>query len=319
MEEELFAKQTGVKDARAAREVQWKPNEELPRQPKVGKMVSEPKPKKPPPPPPKTDVLRFGSGSRTKVLTGRGMIDKARREAREMAHFKPGHGNLSVPSHKLRMGIVTKAPTKYQPPRPTGVSQRPTASVNALRLDKPIQALGPSPLSLEEKERRLRELTARRHAAEKRDISSSPPSDYSSPEITTPASSPPPPTIRTLTQNHVKREGNPGNKPQAPFVKERPPSTTHTNVKKEPNPSSKSSAPLIEKEAQVDSVRNIASTYIKREPGLEVKPQTALTDKSPTLVHMKRESSPGMKPLAPSIKKRAPADPMMPAKRRKVA
>ena len=115
----------------------------------------EPKPKKSPPPPPKTDVLRFGAGSRTKVVTGRDMINKARRQARETALLRPGCGNLSTPSHLLNnlATKVTKPPASMTPQRltPSNV-QRPTPALSA-----------GSPLTSEELERRRVEIAKRRN------------------------------------------------------------------------------------------------------------------------------------------------------------
>ena len=229
--EKLRAIQAGVKEARAAREVQWKPNEELPRQPKVGGMIfaREPKQKKRPPPRPMADVLRFGAGSRTKVLTGKGAVDKAKREARERAHLRPGGGNLSTPSHLLKIGVVTKAPLSMRPPKSSPIAQRPIPSAAAKRAEtavaalgqptRPLNTKGPSPLSTEEKERRLRELTKRRDATAQRNPSSSPPLDYSDPAIVTPNSLPPPrvPTLAT-SQEHM---ASPEPKLQQPKIKKR--------------------------------------------------------------------------------------------------
>ena len=156
-EEELRATMAGIKDSRAKKEVQWRPNHQLPPQPKVGGMIfcHEPKPKKSPPPPPKTDVLRFGAGSRTKVVTGRDMINKARRQARETALLRPGFGNLSTPSHLLNnlATKVTKAPASMTPQRLTPSNiQGPTPALSA-----------GSPLTPTELERRRMEIAKRRN------------------------------------------------------------------------------------------------------------------------------------------------------------
>lgn len=46
-------------------------------------------------------ALTFGSGSKSKALTGKGVLEKARREAREMSLFSARKTLLATPTHKL--------------------------------------------------------------------------------------------------------------------------------------------------------------------------------------------------------------------------
>ena len=48
-----------------------------------------------------SSALTFGSGSKTKALTGKGVLEKARREAREMSLFSARKTLLATPTHKL--------------------------------------------------------------------------------------------------------------------------------------------------------------------------------------------------------------------------
>ncbi|KAI9873763.1 MAG: hypothetical protein M1830_010627 [Pleopsidium flavum] len=48
-----------------------------------------------------SSTLSFMSGSKTKVLTGKGVLEKARREAREMSLFSVRKTILATPTHKL--------------------------------------------------------------------------------------------------------------------------------------------------------------------------------------------------------------------------
>ena len=60
-------------------------------------------------------TLSFTSGSKTKTLTGQGVISKARREAREMSLFSAKKSVLSVPTHQLgnKASFVSAAPRGF--------------------------------------------------------------------------------------------------------------------------------------------------------------------------------------------------------------
>lgn len=112
--------------------------------------------------------LSFNAGSKTKVLTGRGVIDKARREAKEQSLF--GYRSiLAVPTHKLNDSAsqVQKAPKglvfDYQhpaAPKPLDPTVKPTPIFAPKRKrEEPMKSAGSGQMSLEEKERRLKALT----------------------------------------------------------------------------------------------------------------------------------------------------------------
>ncbi|KAH8585088.1 RNA polymerase II transcription factor SIII subunit A-domain-containing protein [Bisporella sp. PMI_857] len=107
--------------------------------------------------------LTWGLGSKTKTTTGKGVMDKARREAKEMSHIK----RLSRPVNKFsqQLGKVQFAPPglvdEYRR------AARPTEQVGPVRILSKIRtnivgklpAAGPS---LEDREARLRALTMRK-------------------------------------------------------------------------------------------------------------------------------------------------------------
>lgn len=53
-----------------------------------------------------TSVLSFGSGSRTKMSTGKGMLNRAKREAREASLFSARRSILSTPTHRLAENVT---------------------------------------------------------------------------------------------------------------------------------------------------------------------------------------------------------------------
>jgi elongin-A len=59
-----------------------------------------------------SSVLRFTSGSKTKMTTGKGVMDRARREARELSLFSARKAPLAVPTHKLgnKSTVIKSAP-----------------------------------------------------------------------------------------------------------------------------------------------------------------------------------------------------------------
>ena len=227
-----------IRDATVKNQLQSRAKEELPPLPKLGGMIfaREPKPKKPPPPPVKTEVLRFGAGSRTKGLTGKGLINKARREAREAALFKPGgRGNLSTPSHMLNSLAtpITKPPASLVPQPRNPALQRPTPPVVNMSTPvvaaprphhPPLKAPAPSMLSTEERERRLKALTKPRNAAPEDETSPPLLSSFSHPAITSQTlASPLPSPVRAPPTYHVPRRLSPDSKTQQPPTRKRAP------------------------------------------------------------------------------------------------
>ena len=114
-------------------------------------------------------VLSFASGSKTKTLTGRGVLEKARREAREMSLFSAKKSLLATPTHKLNgkatqvrnvpQGLVDehrRAPVpNYLSPSP-----RPTTVIAPRKRSAAGETKTQSTMTTEERERRLRALKA---------------------------------------------------------------------------------------------------------------------------------------------------------------
>ena len=113
-----------------------------------------------------TSVLSFGSGSKTKMLTGKGVLDRARREAKELSVFSGRKSLLATPTHKLhtQASIVRQAPQglldEHRRPRPPTYEDAKPIAIRAPR--KPSIAgttSVPTGQTTEEKERRLKALT----------------------------------------------------------------------------------------------------------------------------------------------------------------
>ena len=112
--------------------------------------------------------LCFNAGSKTKVLTGKGVVDKARREAKEQSLFRC-RSILAVPTHKLNDSAsqIQKAPKgllyDYQhpaAPKPLDPTMKPTPIFAPKRKrEEPTKPAASGQMSLEEKERRLKALT----------------------------------------------------------------------------------------------------------------------------------------------------------------
>lgn len=114
-------------------------------------------------------VLSFASGSKTKTLTGKGVLEKARREAREMSLFSAKKSLLATPTHKLigkatqirnvPQGLVDehrRAPVAhYLSPDP-----RPTTIIAPRKRTVTGETKGQSTITSEERERQLRSITA---------------------------------------------------------------------------------------------------------------------------------------------------------------
>lgn len=120
---------------------------------------------------PLTTTLSFCAGSKTKVLTGKGVMAKAQREAREMMRFT-SKSPLSTPTHQLKNAAskVLAVPreriedfrqaAKPKPLDPT--APKPAMFVPpARRIERNPDQSAPPPgmMTREERERRLRALT----------------------------------------------------------------------------------------------------------------------------------------------------------------
>ena len=116
-----------------------------------------------------TSVLSFASGSRTKTLTGAGVIAKARREAKQLSLFSAKKSTLSTPTHQLS-GKATQI--RYIPKGLVEELRRNPVTTNPKPDPKPVpfvvprkrnasgQVMAPPVISIEERERRLKALTA---------------------------------------------------------------------------------------------------------------------------------------------------------------
>ena len=108
-----------------------------------------------------TSVLTFTAGSKTKSV-----IDKARREAKEMSLFSARKSILAVPTHKLvdkathvrsaPQGLVEdhRRPAVYADPPP-----KPTAIIVPRKRTVTGELKAPDTVTMEEREKRLRALT----------------------------------------------------------------------------------------------------------------------------------------------------------------
>ena len=112
--------------------------------------------------------LRFTSGSKTKVLTGSGVIAKVRREGKEMSLFSSKNSQLTTPTHKLsdKATQIRKVPQglvedhrRPAAPLPTNPSSKPTTIFAPRRRNTGGETASPQGLTFEEREKRLRALT----------------------------------------------------------------------------------------------------------------------------------------------------------------
>ncbi|KAI4149868.1 MAG: hypothetical protein LQ340_004394 [Diploschistes diacapsis] len=122
----------------------------------------------------KPSDLRFTSGSKTKMVTGRDVLERARREARERSHFTGKNAVLARPSHRLgeRATTVRHAPqglveSHHRPENPAGSvpdgfkviapRKRSTAAAGPMRAADPNV---PHKFTAEEREARLRAIAS---------------------------------------------------------------------------------------------------------------------------------------------------------------
>ncbi|KAL9004548.1 MAG: hypothetical protein Q9188_002642 [Gyalolechia gomerana] len=251
-------------------------------------------------------ALRFEAGSKTKVLTGKGVLDKARREAQDMDRFK-SQSPLSVPTHKLSSVAtqVREAPKylveefkKPSPPKPFDPTvPRPTMFVPPKRRAEEKDARRPSGnTTIEERERRLRALTNPDTAKKTTTTTSS--STASMP----PGSSAKDPSFSTsATTSYVTKTPLPlpksecGIKKASPAASSTPSSTLKRKAEDLPT------APSIEVDAS--GIPNNRSKANPSPPRYKVPRLT----RSP--------ETPGVRPP----KKKAQPDPFMPARKKRIS
>ena len=114
-----------------------------------------------------TSVLSFASGSKTKTLTGKGVIDRARREAKELSFFGAKKSVLAIPTHKLQnqASTIRRAPQglidEHRRPGPSTDDKVQPVTIRAPKSPSITAATTlPSKRTFEEKERRLKVLTS---------------------------------------------------------------------------------------------------------------------------------------------------------------
>ena len=103
-------------------------------------------------------TLRFNGGSRTKMATGKDVLARARREARERSQALNNHSVLARPTHMLNQ----RATSVYQ--APTGLVQRhqqeQTSPTRNLSPSTKFESNTPRKMTQSEREARLRAITA---------------------------------------------------------------------------------------------------------------------------------------------------------------
>ncbi|MCJ1249238.1 hypothetical protein MMC30_006461 [Trapelia coarctata] len=176
-------------------------------------------------------LLTFASGSKTKMLTGKGVLDKARREARELSLFSARKSILATPTHKLNTKAtqIRSAPQGLveehrRPPAPRDSSPKKTTVIAPRRRNAAEQSSSsPSTgMTFEERERRLKALTNPSSVERSLPVETSEAQDSS-------AASPPSRTPRSLH-------------PPSAYVL--PKSRTHTPEPKGCRPAAKAKAPV---------------------------------------------------------------------------
>ena len=113
-------------------------------------------------------LLTFGSGSKTKMLTGKDVLEKARREAREMSLFSAKKSVLAVPTHKLqgKASQIRTAPhglleehRKPSTPNYIDLTVKPTTIFAPRKRTAANDPTVPGGMTAEERESRLKALT----------------------------------------------------------------------------------------------------------------------------------------------------------------
>lgn len=138
-----------------------------------------------------SSTLSFTSGSKTKVLTGKGVLEKARREAREMSLFSVRKTILATPTHKLNNKATQ---VRNAPQGLLDEHKKPTTPSYLNHIPKPPMIFAPRKSSVAstskaptttgttdtERERRLKAFTTPSSSATKRDNTGTPVSSSSS-------------------------------------------------------------------------------------------------------------------------------------------
>ncbi|MCJ1383281.1 hypothetical protein MMC17_006394 [Xylographa soralifera] len=165
----LKAKMEGIKNEKAKHTSKIVDPRTVPKLPRMGGMrVEGGRSKSGPSSSNNLSSLRFTSGSKTKVLTGSGVIAKVRREGKEMSLFSSKNSHLTTPTHKLsdKATQIRQVPQglvedhrRPVAPLPTKPSSKPTTIFAPRRRNTGGEISSPLGLTFEEREKRLRALT----------------------------------------------------------------------------------------------------------------------------------------------------------------
>lgn len=254
---------------------------------------------------PQPKFLKFEAGSKTKTLTAKGVLNKARREAEDMNRFR-SHSSLSVPTHQLNRNAtqVREAPKylveefrKPSPPKPYDpTAPKPTLFVPPKRRVEVKDVRRPSDnATFEERERRLRALTNPDTANK---TTKTIPAFTGSATFGVPAKQSSLSSIHTLPNSTTTVL---------------PPQKARSSIQKTPTATSSTTSTALKRKAEdlptVPSVEVDASGI----PNYRSKADQTPRYKIPRLT--KSPETPGGRPL----KKKAPADPFLPAKKRRLS
>ena len=165
----LKAKMEGIKNEKAKHTSKIVDPRTVPKLPRMGGMrVEGGRSKSGPSTSGNLSSLRFTSGSKTKVLTGSGVIAKVRREGKEMSLFSSKNSHLTTPTHKLsdKATQIRKVPQglvedhrRSAAPLPTNPSSKSTTIFAPRRRYTSDETSSSRGLTFEDRETRLRALT----------------------------------------------------------------------------------------------------------------------------------------------------------------
>lgn len=280
---------------------------------------------------PTSQVLHLTNGSKTKVLTGKGVMDKARREAQDMSRFR-SQNVLAIPTHKLN-NIASRVPQAPQwkvdevrnapPPKPTDHTiPKPGMFVPPKRriVDSKDTHRGAGVMTTEERERRLLALTRPQSAAKTAPIT--PASTASTllessakrPSATSNTSSS---VSSTASRRPAKDQDTSNSITNSHFSKTKTPSTTPkstSSTSRTPTTAPLSSAPVgLKRKAEEPPIPSIEAEDSSSGPSLN-----RATPSPPRIKIPRLSRSPSVSTVRP-LKKKAPVDIFMRNKRKRVS
>lgn len=311
---QLKAALSGIKSAKDKRQIQIK--EGVPHIPKLDGMQfahaaeynksQYKRNTKKPPKKPQPNFIKYEAGSKTKVLTAKGVLNKARREAEDMNRFK-SNSSLSVPTHQLSSNAtqIREAPKylveefkKHSPPKPYDpTAPKPTMFVPPKRrVEVKDTRRSSDNATFEERERRLRALT------NPNNVSKTTKTDHSSTGSATVG----------LSANQTSLS-SPNTASRSTTTAALPLSKAKSGIQKTPTATSSTVSTTLKRRAEdlptLPSVEVDASGI----PNDRSKTNSTPRYKIPRLT--KSPETPSVRPL----QKKAPADPFIPAKNRRLS